>query len=412
MASGTEGRQRRATYVRRRIAAGAIAVAVLGVGIYTPVTLLAPVPTVAAEVAPVAEQAQPAAAVATPGFGVSGIAAIDEPGVLAAVDDGAAHPIASISKTITALVVLQAKPMTADDDGATITLTEQDAAFSDWQAANGGSAEPATAGVVMTQRDVLELMLLPSANNYAQTLAAWAFGSEAAYVDAARAWLVEHGMTSTTINDASGYDDGNVSTVTDLLTLGRLVLADPVLAPIVGSTSADVPDIGTIVNSNALLGTDGVDGIKTGTAPLAGACLLFSADLAIGSQTVTVVGVVLGGASHAELRESVTALIRSVAAGYREVPVVTAGAAYADYGQVWGDTADAVAAEDATLLVWSDTPITTTVAVEPVSLADAGAEVGSVTVHAGTRSISVPLVLDATIDDPGPWWRLTNPGRL
>ena len=26
--------------------------------------------------------------------------------------------------------------------------------------------------------------------------------------------------------------------------------------------------------------------------------------------------------------------------------------------------------------------------------------------------ISVPLVLDATIDDPGPWWRLTNPGRL
>lgn len=402
----------RATYRRRRILVGALAAGALTVGIYTPVTLLAPVPTVAAEVAAAAEQAQPAAAPQLPGFGVAGITAVGETATLAAVDDGAAHPIASITKTITALVVLQAKPMDADGDGETITLTAQDEAFADWQTANGGSAEPATAGVVMTQRDVLELMLLPSANNYAQTLATWAFGSEDAYVEAARAWLAAQGLTGTTINDASGYDDGNVSTVTDLLAIGQLVLADPVLSAIVASPTAEVPDIGTIENSNTLLGTDGVDGIKTGTAPLAGACLLFSADVAVGSQTVTLVGVVLGGDTHADVRAAADALIRTVTDGYREVTVVSAGTSFAEYDQVWGDGAAAVAAEDASLLVWSDTPITTAVDAGAVSLADAGTEVGSVTVTAGTRTVTVPLVLDATIDDPGVWWRLTNPGVL
>lgn len=181
-------------------------------------------------------------------------------------------------------------------------------------------------------------MLLPSANNYAQTLAAWAFGSESAYLDAAHAWLAAHGMTGTTIVDASGVDDANTSTVSDLLVLARLVVADPVLAPIVATTAAEVPDLGAIENSNKLLGIAGdgitVDGIKTGTAPLAGACLLFSAETVVGEHVVTLVGVVLGGDSHAGVREAVASLIGSVAAGYREVEVVAAGQPFAEYGQV------------------------------------------------------------------------------
>jgi D-alanyl-D-alanine carboxypeptidase (penicillin-binding protein 5/6) len=33
-------------------------------------------------------------------------------------------------------------------------------------------------------------------------------------------------------------------------------------------------------------------------------------------------------------------------------------------------------------------------------------------VHAGSQEISVPLVLDASLEDPGAWWRLSNPGAL
>lgn len=406
----------RRVYVRRRIAVGVAATAVLAGAIYTPMTLLAPVPTVAAETAEFAAAITPpapiAAAPVVPGFGVSGITAIGETGALAAVDDGAQHPIASITKAITALVVLTVKPMDATSHGEPIVLTEQDAGFYDWQISLGGSAEPVTPGVTMSQRDVLELMLVPSANNYAQTLATWAFGSEAAYVDAARAWLLEQGMSATTIVDASGVDDANASTVADLLMLGQLALSNPVLAPIVAMPAADVPDLGVVENSNRLLGTVGVDGIKTGTSPLAGACLLFSADVAVGSQTVTLVGVVLGGDTHAAVRDAVAALVTSVTAGYREIEVVAEGSPFAEFEQVWGDSATAVTASAVTMLVWSDTPVTITADVLSVSLAEAGTDVGTVTVTSGPRSASVPLRLDGTIDDPGAWWRLSHPGSL
>ena len=402
----------RAVFLRRRIAVGAAGAVLLAVGIYTPLTLLAPVPTVAAELVPLPAPEPVAAAVVLPGFGVSGITALSEPGTLAAVDDGAQHPIASITKAITAMVVLAARPMDPAGDGETITFTEQDEQFYADQIAGGGSAEPVTAGVSVSQRDVLELMLLPSANNVAQTLATWAFGSEAAYVDAARAWLLEQGMTGTTITDASGYDDANASTVTDLLTLARLITVDAVLAPIVALPAADVPDTGIVENSNRLIGTVGVDGIKTGTSPLAGACLLFSADAVVGSQNVTIVGVVLGGPNHATVREAAAAMIASTVAGFREVEVIADSTPIADYDQVWGDAATAITADPISLLVWSDTPITIDVSVGSVSLAEAGVGVGTVTVTSGPRTASTAVELDAAIEDPGPWWRLTNPGVL
>ena len=45
-------------------------------------------------------------------------------------------------------------------------------------------------------------------------------------------------------------------------------------------------------------------------------------------------------------------------------------------------------------------------------LAQRGDEVGTAIVRAGSQELSVPLVLDAAIDDPGTWWRLSNPGAL
>jgi D-alanyl-D-alanine carboxypeptidase (penicillin-binding protein 5/6) len=49
---------------------------------------------------------------------------------------------------------------------------------------------------------------------------------------------------------------------------------------------------------------------------------------------------------------------------------------------------------------------------DPVTLAARGAEVGTAVVRAGAQEITVPLVLDAPLDDPGAWWRLANPGGL
>jgi D-alanyl-D-alanine carboxypeptidase (penicillin-binding protein 5/6) len=71
-----------------------------------------------------------------------------------------------------------------------------------------------------------------------------------------------------------------------------------------------------------------------------------------------------------------------------------------------------VAASDASLVTWGATPISATTDATALHLGIEGSDVGSVTFTAGQQTVTVPLVLDRTIDDPGPWWRLGNPFAL
>ena len=50
-----------------------------------------------------------------------------------------------------------------------------------------------------------------------------------------------------------------------LLDLGRLALADPVVAAAAALPAVTVPGIGTYENRNLIVGVDGVTGLKTGT---------------------------------------------------------------------------------------------------------------------------------------------------
>ena len=403
---------KRQIYRRRRIAVFGGALVVLAAAFYLPLTLLAPLAPVTAALESYTPPAASQPAVTFPGYGASGIGAVGYPGVLASAGSTDPLPIASISKIITALVVLDAHPLALGDPGPDITFGDADQAFYDAQVADGGSVESVYPGLVLSQRNVMNVMLIKSANNYAETLAAWGFGSEPAFVEAATTWLAAHGLTSTTIEEPTGVSPNNRSTVTDLVELAKLAEANPVIAEIVATTSMDVPEIGTIENSNGLLGSGGVVGIKTGTLDEAGACLLFSQQHLVGTTTITVVGVVLGGPDHPTIDAAISALLAQVDAGFTEVQLTSAGQEFANYETPWGDTAAAVAAKDASVAVWAATPVTVDVKVDDIHLAKAGTDVGSLVFTAGAQSVTVPLTLSATIDDPGPWWRLSNPGEL
>jgi len=403
---------RRQIYRRRRTVVFGGAAVALATAFYLPITLLAPlhdaVPIELSVATPAVEQPT----LDFPEYGASGLGAIGYPGVLAQGGVTDPLPIASISKVVTALVVLDAKPLAPGESGPDLTFSSVDEDFYNEQVAQNGVVASVSAGQVMSQRNVMSLMLMASANNYAQSLAAWAFGSEAAYVDAARDWLARQGLTGTTIADATGINPANASTVPDLITLAKLAIADPVVSEIVGTANLEIPDIGLVENRNGLLGVDGVDGIKTGTLDEAGSCLLFSAEHTVGASTVTLVGVVLGGPDHSTINDAVRGLLAQADAGFREVTLTTEGDAFAQYDTPWGDTAEAVAAQTTTALVWSNAPVTVDVEVDPVRLAPAGTGVGTAVFAFGDQQVSVDLDLDATIDDPGPWWRLTNPTRL
>lgn len=400
---------RRQVFLRRRTAVFTTVAALLAAGFYLPFTLLAPPPTATATVQDVAIDPAAPAALDWPTTTASGVGAIGFDGVLAATGSTDPLPIASITKIVTALVVLERYPLVGGTEGESVTFGPADVAIRQALRAQNGVVAPATTGMVLTQRSIMQVMLIESANNYAASLAAWAFGSEAAFVDEANAWLARHNLTRTVINDATGMSPGNRSTPADLIEIGKLALADPLLAEIVSTRSITVAGVGTYENRNRLLAVDGVTGIKTGTLDEAGACLLFAADLIIGGTTVTTVGVVLGAANHATLAAEATALLDDIRAGFHEVVLVEAGDPLGSYETVWGTTVGLEAGSTATAVLWSEAAVSSTIDTDDVGVAARGTDLGDLVFDLGDRSITVDLLLSDAIEDPGPWWRLGNP---
>ena len=395
----------------RRLVVGVLAVFILIVAIGVPVAILAPVPEAQASVPQAAPTTTPAAHPQFPSFGDGAIGAVGLPGVLATSGSQKPHSIASITKVVTMLVVLERKPLTGGQQGPTITFTDRDVQIYDQVIANNGSNAPVAAGWKLTERQAIETTMLPSANNYAESLAIWAYGSVPKFLTAAKAFLQAHKLNHTTLVDSNGLDPGDRSTPSDLVALGKLAHANAVLAEIVAEQSVTEPQIGLLTNTNELLGQDGVDGMKTGTTDQAGACLLFSAKVNVDGQPVELVGVILGAASHPQLDATVPGLLKSVAAGLHEVRLSTKAEPFATYHTKWGGTAKAVAGADATVLVWGKQHVTRTTQVVDIRGGRKNLRVGTVSFSIAGRVVPVPLVLDRNVLAAPVWWRLTHPLR-
>jgi serine-type D-Ala-D-Ala carboxypeptidase (penicillin-binding protein 5/6) len=399
-------------YLRRRILVVAIAVVVLAALFYLPLTLLAPVPATPAVKADYVAETTKTQVLSLPTYGDSAIAAVGYPGLLASGGGTAPLPIASITKIITALVVLQKDPLGPADEGPSIPFTEADEAILKSYAARDGDTYPIKVGGSMTERQVLTIALVPSANNYSRALADWAFGSEANFLPVARTWLTANGMTSTTLTDSTGLNPQNTSTPTDLIALGKLALANPVIAELVSTKTATLPVVGTITNTNQLLGQVGIDGIKTGTLNNAGSSLLFSSRLVLGGRTITLIGVVLDGPTHPVIDAAIAALVTAARAGFHVVTLATKGQVFANYTSEWGHRASAIATRTVTVVVWGGTNVAARVSVNPVPPDPKHAIVGLASFTAGTQRATVPLELSTKLTGPDPFWRLTNPSQL
>jgi D-alanyl-D-alanine carboxypeptidase (penicillin-binding protein 5/6) len=119
--------------------------------------------------------------------------------ILQSIGDSTPKPTASTAKLITALMVLKAKPLSVSDTGPTVTLTQADVNIYNAYLAEDGSVVQVQAGEQITEYQMLEAMLLPSANNIADSLAIWAYGSLSAYSTAANAYVKSLGLSATTI---------------------------------------------------------------------------------------------------------------------------------------------------------------------------------------------------------------------
>ena len=95
---------------------------------------------------------------------------------------------------------------------------------------NGESALDVPAGGSLTQYQLLEGMLIGSANNYADRLASNLWPSDRVYADAANAWLESHGVSGVRVVEPTGIDTRNRATPEGLLTLAEKAMANPVIA--------------------------------------------------------------------------------------------------------------------------------------------------------------------------------------
>ena len=408
---GRQGDPARRPLIRHRIVVLSVAAILSVLAVYLPLTLLAPLAPTSAQLVPFIAPDRTATHAMLPGYGASAVGAIGYPEAFASAGSTEPLPIASISKIVTSLVVLEAKPLSPGDTGPTITFTARDAALRAEYVALNGETKPLTAGTSISQLDLMRVTLVASANNYADALAGWAFGSRAAFEIAVSAWLSSHGLDHTIILEPTGINPGNVSTATDLVEIGKLALANPVVASIVSTESMTLADVGSFANTNTMLGRLGVTGIKTGT--LGGLSnLLFAATFRYRGHAVTVVGAVIGGANHKAVDATVTILLEGMKAGFHEITLATRGEAFANFTAVWSQKARAVSSRAASILVWSNTPVTAVISALPARVGGSRAAIGSVTFTAGSQSVIVVLTLDQRLVDPGPWWRLSNPAKL
>lgn len=321
-----------------------------------------------------------------------------------------AEPIGSVAKVMTAYVILQEHPLSGNQEGPSLTVTAADAADYRSRIATNQSLVPVKEGTKLTERDALEALMLPSANNIAHQLAIWDAGSESEFVEKMNAAADELGMANTEYTDPSGFLPTTISTAADQVILGRAAVRNPVFAEIVELEAATIPVAGRINNYNDLLGEGGVFGIKTGSTDEAGGNLLFASRLKVGSRTLVLVGAVFNqpGANTPEQLAAVNVVVRKLLTAVRKVVKEHELIAAAPAGRVetaWGETATVSPAAPLKVIGWPGLKVPVKIKhTDPGDAITAGEPVGT----AEASGVRVQLRADAALPEPSLWWRLTR----
>ena len=104
-------------------------------------------------------------------------------GVIAASPDQEPIPIASVAKIMTAYLVLKAYPLQPGEEGPSLTITDEDVVGYKYAVQNNHSYLPVAAGTALTERQLLQGLMLPSGNNIADTIGRWIAGTNEAFID-------------------------------------------------------------------------------------------------------------------------------------------------------------------------------------------------------------------------------------
>lgn len=396
-------------WLRPRVLAPVGLVAAL-CGAYVASTLLWPL----TEVAPVVEAAQVTiepAPTATAVWPENGSAAVAVQGITPLASTTERDEIASITKVASVLMVLDEMPLELGEQGPSFEFTYADARdYWSYRRTNQSSLDVPVGGT-LTQYQMLQGILLGSANNYIDRLSDEIWGSDRAFSEAADKWLSDHGIEGVSLVTPSGFDSDNVATPAGVIRLGEVAMQNPVFREIVGTRSAEIPGVGTVTNSNRMLEDAGVVGVKTGT--LSHWNLLTAKEVPVGDTTVRLFAAVLGQDSNDDRLAVTRSLFAGVEKALAEQPVsVPKGTVVGEVETAWGEKVELVTDADAKVVLWNGAAATATTELELGDSTEAGAKVGALTAKGPVDTAVTSVSLAEEIAPPSPWWRLTHPLEL
>ena len=352
-----------------------------------------------------------APALAWPGEGEAAVQAQGVAGASASTPGETPVPIASIAKVMTAYLTLLAHPLAAGQEGFVVTVTPAEAAEEREREALDESVVPVRSGERLTERQALQAMLLPSANNIAALLASYQGGMRA-FLVRMNATAKRLGMRSTTYTDPSGYAATTVSTAADQLKLAQAAMRLPAFAALVDERAVALPVAGRVLNVNALVGHDGYVGIKTGSDSAAGGCLMFAKRALVSNRPVTILGVVLGQRAGAFVEAALAGAQRlgdSAAAALHLQTVLAAGSRVlsvsdADGRRTLGATSGALRT-----LGWAGMSLRVNVSLRaPARQLRRGAPLATVSLAGGVPTSATAAVATAPLAGPSLSWRLEH----
>ncbi len=193
------------------------------------------------------------------------------------------RPIASITKLVTAMVILDANlPM---NESITVTNDEIDR--------RKGTGSRLSIGTTLTRQEMLHLSLMSSENRAAHALARTYPGGTEAFINRMNRKVRSLGMRNTTFHDSTGLDNRNVSTASDLALAVKAAYDYPLIRQYSTDNGSYVQNVNgktlEYKNSNLLVreGSWKINVQKTGYIKEAGRCVVMHAQ--VGQKSLVIV---------------------------------------------------------------------------------------------------------------------------
>ena len=249
--------------------------------------------------------------------------------------DDHAVPIASLTKLMTALVVLERLPLALGETGPCLTVTASDVALEQHDVLTDQSNAAIALGERLCESTLLAGLLIHSASDYATLLARLAYGSSALTLAHMNALAHVLGLRATHYVDLSGFDPGDVSSALDQGRLASMLMTYPVVRSIVDQPTVTLPVAGTLGTYQPLLGTNHVIGVKSGRTSAAGGTDVLAMEFPLSPSVTSVAYSVVLGAQGGDLITPAALdalhLVQAALSGVRQVRLPT-GTPFARFG--------------------------------------------------------------------------------